>query len=213
MRQLTRERALIFRITHIRNVPWLLAQGICCRGHAAVDPGFVEIGNPDLIARRASRSVPVGPGGNLTDYVPFYFTPFSPMLYNILTGYHGITKRDAGEIVILVGNLRQVVAQGLPAVFTDRHAFLRTARFFSDLNDLDQVDWPLLQSRDFRRDPEDPGKIERYQAEALVHGRLPASSLVGIACADQRAEGELKAMIAHAGTDLPTAVRPGWYFR
>jgi hypothetical protein len=32
----------------------------------------------------------------------------------------------------------------------------------------DWVDWPLLQKRDFKRDPDDPAKLERYQAEALV---------------------------------------------
>ncbi|MBK8006019.1 MAG: DUF4433 domain-containing protein [Gemmatimonadetes bacterium] len=211
MLELNAHQALIFRITHLRNVPWLLRHGICCRSHASVDPQFVEIGNPDLIAKRPKRTVPIPPGGNLSDYVPFYFTPYSPMLYNILTGYGGITRRDPSEVVILVGSLRRVAEQGISYVFTDRHAYLVTARFFNDLAQLDQIDWPLLQARDFRRNGNDPGKFERYQAEALVHGVVPVGGLLGIACADGASEGELNAMTAHVGLDLPIAVRRAWY--
>ena len=35
----------------------------------------------------------------LSDYVPFYFTHHSPMLYNIKTGYHGMRQTPMPEIV------------------------------------------------------------------------------------------------------------------
>jgi len=102
---LSPDRGLLFRITHIDNLPWLLANGLhCATGPQA--PHFVTIGNPDLIQRRVSRSVPMPPGGTLADYVPFYFTPKSPMLLNIHTGYGGIHRRGNNEIVILVTALR-----------------------------------------------------------------------------------------------------------
>ena len=90
MNRICAENAYIFRITHINNVPWLLANGVHCRNSIDRDPNFHEIGNPDLIDKRAHRVVLVGPGGTLSDYVPFYFTHYSPMLYNIKTGYHGL---------------------------------------------------------------------------------------------------------------------------
>ena len=80
------ERGLLFRITHIANLPWLLANGLHCANSAVVDPGFVAIGNPELIGKRTHRMVPLHPSGTLADYVPFYFTPKSPMLLNIKTG-------------------------------------------------------------------------------------------------------------------------------
>lgn len=83
---LTPERGLLFRITHIANLPWLLANGLLCASSTAHDPNFVTIGNPDLIERRRQRRVPIAPNGTLADYVPFYFTPKSPMLLNIKTG-------------------------------------------------------------------------------------------------------------------------------
>ena len=83
---LTAQKALIFRITHRDNVRWMLRNGLHCRNSAKRDPRFVSIGNQELIDKRNERQVPVAPGGTLSDYVPFYFTPFSPMLLNIKTG-------------------------------------------------------------------------------------------------------------------------------
>jgi hypothetical protein len=54
---LTPERALIFRITHIDNVPWILDHGLHCRNSSELDRSYRDIGNPDLIAKRAARRV------------------------------------------------------------------------------------------------------------------------------------------------------------
>ena len=102
---LTPERALIFRITHRANLPWILENGLHCQSAAASDSNFVSIGNPELIDRRRGRPVTIPPGGTLNDYVPFYFTPYSPMLYNIRTGYAGIPQRKNEEIAVLVSSL------------------------------------------------------------------------------------------------------------
>ena len=85
LRDLNPENAFIFRITHIRNVPWILANGLHCRTSGPTDPDFVTIGSPDIIAMRDSRDVPIPPHGTLSDYIPFYFTPKSPMMYNIVS--------------------------------------------------------------------------------------------------------------------------------
>ncbi|MBI4470499.1 MAG: DUF4433 domain-containing protein [Acidobacteria bacterium] len=100
MLNLTPEKAFIFRITHIDNVPWLPENGVHCRSSANFDPNYKVIGNPDLIAKRLHRVVPIPPGGTLGDYVPFYFTPSSPMLYNIKTGYQGITQMPISEVAL-----------------------------------------------------------------------------------------------------------------
>lgn len=101
-----------------------------------------------------------------SDYVPFYFTPFSPMMYNIKTGWGGIRQRNNDEIVIMVSSLRTLQTRKIPFLFTDRHAYLVAAQFYSDVARLDQIDWDMLQRRDFRNDRDDPSKKERYQAEA-----------------------------------------------
>jgi hypothetical protein len=206
------EKAYIFRITHIENVPWLLENGVHCRSSTERDPNFREIGNPDLIAKRARRIVPVAPGGSLSDYVPFYFTPHTPMLFNIKTGHHGTQQTPMSEIVILVSTLHKIVENGIRFVFTDRHAYLQAAQFKTDLVELDVIDWKILADRDFRRDPNDPGKIERYQAECLIYRRVPVSTFLGVACYNSQAESRLRGFLETAGLSLKTAVKPEWYF-
>lgn len=202
------EKALIFRIVHKENVGRVLRQGCDCRSASAGKP-YVEIGNHDLIQKRETRVVPVAPGGTLSDYVPFYFTPYSPMLLNIKTGWNGVPKRSMDDIVILVSSLRHLAEKGIPFVYTDRHAYLRTAQFSNDLKDLDRIIWPSLQARDFKRD--DTDKVDRYQAEALVHEHVSLGALLGIACYDDAAKAIVEADAAKAGVTINIAVRKGWY--
>jgi hypothetical protein len=209
---ISRERAHIFRITHRDNIPWLMANGLYCRNADVHDPNFVSIGNAELVDKRHHRNVPCAPFGTLSDYVPFYFTPHSPMLYNISTGYGGIRKRSRDEIVIMISSIHSLASQGVPCVFTDRNAYLNAAQFFSDPSSLDQVDWELLRRRDFRRDPDDPEKMERYQAEALVHRYMPWGALTGLACHDDKSASLIRQMASDQGIKLQVVSRPGWYF-
>ena len=134
------------------------------------------------------------------------------MLYNISTGF-GVPYCPSADIVFLVSSLYKLRELGVQFIFTDRHAYLVAARFFDDLNSLDQIDWDILQSRDFKRDTKDPGKLDRYMAEALAYREVPVSGLLGLVCYNVQVEEELKKALANRGIELPTIVRPGWYFR
>lgn len=204
-------RARIFRITHIDNVEWIFQYGLHCRNSKDQDPNYREIGNPDLIGKRATRSIPVNPGGTLSDYVPFYFTPYSPMLLNIKTGWNGITQFPMSEIVILVSSLHALAAKGLPFIFSDRHAYLQAAVFFTNAADLGNIDWDLLQARDFKRDPNDPGKVERYQAEALVYRHLPCDALTGVICNGDKAKSTINRIAAREQLTVQAACLPEYY--
>ena len=97
-------------------------------------------------------------------------------------------------------------------IFTNSHAYYQWTTYFSNLADLNRIDWSLLQARDFNRDVNDPGKFERYQAEALVHQYCPVSSLLGLVCYDGQMKTQLERQLQQAGVSLPVEVRPGWYF-
>jgi len=211
MTTLSSKQALIFRITHRANLPWILEHGLDCPSAKRRNPDFVEIGSADLIAKRRARKVPIPPHGSLSDYVPFYFTPSSPMLFNIKTG-HGATQRPMADIVILVSSLPKLRECGVPFVFTDRHAYLQNAAFFSELQDLDKLDWPLLRHKNFKKSPEKPERFERYQAEALVHRHLPAGALLGLAVSGEEARAVADAELKAKGLSLKLAVRPEWFF-
>lgn len=196
------EKALIFRITHISNVGWIMQNGLHCANSEVRDPRFVQIGNPDLIDRR--RDWPVGGpyGGTLSDYVPFYFTPFSPMLLNIVTGYGGIVRRRKDEIAILVSSIWRLRDAGVEFVISDRHALVKMAQFSSDPASLERIDWELLRRKDFKRDPDDPGKVERYEAEALAKNCVPHHALVGVYAYNDACRLNIEAQAREAGREI-----------
>lgn len=201
-------KALIFRIVHKDNVNQVLREGCHCRNAVAAEAGYVEIGNQELIRRRTERIVPCDPGGALSDYVPFYFTPYTPMIYNIKTGY-GVPQQSLEDIVILVSSLRRMAKQNIPFVFSDRHAYLKMAQFSNDLADLDRIIWPVLQARDFKHDDSD--KFEKYQAEALVHRHVPVDVLMGIACYNAETRDQLRKMAAQCGVAIDIFAQRSWF--
>ena len=211
-RNLNPEKALIWRIVHRDNLPWILENGLHCETSPIRSVNYVAIGNADLISRRAHREVPIAPGGTLADYIPFYFTPFSPMMYNIHTGRSGIIKRSNEEICILVSSLPKMQELGQEFIFTDRHAYTWASRYFNSMEHIGEVDWSLLQARNFARNPDDPAQIERYQAEALIHQHCPVSGLIGIVCHSETGKMRAQAQVVAQGLNLPVHARPGWYF-
>lgn len=210
--KLNSEKAFIWRIVHKDNLPWILDNGLHCSNSTIQSSTWVNIGNEDLIDRRSRREVPLQPGGTLSDYVPFYFTPFSPMMYNIYTGIGGIQQRSNGEIIILVSTLHRVKNLGHQFLFTDRHAYPITTVYYNDLSNLIDIDWPLLQARNFKRNPDDPLQIERYQAEALIYHHLPVTALIGIICYTNEIKLNIENELQIRSINLDVHRMLGWYF-
>lgn len=211
-RSLNPNKALIFRITHRGNLPWLLEHGLYSRSSPEQDPGFITIGKQELIDKRVTRPVPPPSGGMLSDYIPFYFTPSSMMLYNIVTG-RGVARQSREDIVVLVSSLPHLQQLGVPFLFTDRHAYLANAEFSTRLQELAAfVPWDLLQNRDFKRDPEHPEKTDRYQAEALVQHHLPVSALLGVGTYTDEVRAAVEAQVGARRLQLKVVTRPNWFF-
>lgn len=205
------DKALIFRIVHRDNLPWILTHGLWAGNATEQSDTWVHIGLVELINKRAHHPVPLAPFGVLNDYVPFYFTPFSPMLSNIHSG-RGVQQRSNDEILILVSSLHKIAELELAFLFTDSHAYYQWANFYDDLGELNRIDWPILQRRDFKRNPDDPAKFERYQAEALVHQHCPVEALVGVVCYNEETKAQVEQTMAQLGVARPVHVRSGWYF-
>lgn len=210
--RLNKDNGYIWRIVHKDNLPWHLDNGIHCKNSAIFNPHFKEIGNAELIQRRASRVIPIAPGGTLADYVPFYFTPFSPMMYNIYTGRGGVSKQQNSDILILVSSLPHLLKQQIPFIFTDRHAYTQLARYFNDIAHIGEIDWHLLQTRNFSKNGSDPEQFERYQAEALVHRLMPINALRAVICYTDAVKEQVQKQINAHDVSLPVYARKGWYF-
>lgn len=212
MLDLNPTKAGIFRIVHVENVQWIFAHGgLHCQKSSVQNPDYVNIGNESLISKRSSQPVPIPPRGTLGNYVPFYFTPHSLMMYNIMTG-HGVRKRENREIVIFFSSLHRLCQFGVQFVFTNQHACSIDVEFFSDTDDLSQIDWELLRRRDFKTGDMDPGKQVRYQAEALAYDHVPLSAIQGVACYDDNIKRRLELQLKDGGIDLSIQAIPKLYF-
>ena len=200
--------ARIFRIVHRDNMPWILENGLYCGNSDKHFNQWVSIGNPDLTSDRGTKKIdlPCGKTTRLNDYAPFYFTPFSPMLYNILNGTGEITQRKREEIIILVSSMLIIQKKELPFPFTNGHAKAICTTFYDCSDDLSNIDWPILQHRDFKRNFDDPGKLQRYQAEALVSKHCPVDALKGIVCYNDEVKNDLEQQIKKTGLTIRAKV-------
>ena len=204
----TAENAHIFRIVHIDNMSEILEHGMRCRRKLK---NYVEIGDTNLIESRNRKNVPCYPHGTLADYVPFYFTTITPMLLNIKRGQRGVPKRRNEEIVILFSSLHKIKENNLNFIFTDRQAFRDSARFSSNISDLnDYVPWEALRTRSFRREQNEDG-FQRYQAEALVYDTIPLKAFRAFVTFNTSASDKVNSLIQQSTTKVEVVERPKWY--
>lgn len=215
----------IFHITAIPNLVAIAqATEILCKNAVTARQCQVsDIAYQNIQGRRAARMVPIPPGGMLHDYVPFYFAPRSPMLMTINSGNVPNCHLRQDDIVHLVSNAQLVGGLKIPFVFTDLHAAMDYARYFSDLSQLDEIAWDLLHEQPqldgFCKYWMSKHTPERYvqrreirQAEFLVHGRLPLAAITQIGVRNENMEARVRAALV--GTNWRPAIErhPGWYF-
>lgn len=204
----------IYRILHFDNLQGIVEQGGLWCGNEMATRGipYQQIGLQNLTQQRFERTVPVEPGGNLNDYVPFYFCPRSVMLFNIHTGRVPTYTEGQEPIIYLVTTVEKVVEDGRQIAFTDRHAKMAVAHFSTDLNDLVSLDWQTIQSSDFAHRTDDPERKDRKAAEFLVHRYVPLSSILGLGVYSQKWKDDCGRLLVEGGVDLRVKVQTSWYF-
>ncbi|WP_367400038.1 DarT ssDNA thymidine ADP-ribosyltransferase family protein [Segatella copri] len=70
-----------FRIVHIDNIPHVVKYCLVHNDSPFASDSFVPIGDMSVMDARSTKQLP--DGSFLSEYIPFYFGPRSPMLYNI----------------------------------------------------------------------------------------------------------------------------------
>lgn len=202
----------IYRITHYRNIPFILQNGLWCCNCVNHDPGYINIGHLKLISSRGERIVPLNPGGVLNDYVPFYFTKRSPMLYLIHRGNVPDYTGTQEEIVYIVSSFEKIQEDGLPFVFTDKHAKLQYANFYNTENELTKIDWSIINDTSWSNTADDNTRQDKKQAELLIHNHVPVNCFIGIACQTESITNLVQNFVQDAGMSFPVATRLSWYY-
>jgi hypothetical protein len=70
----------------------------------------------------------------------------------------------------------------------------------------------MLQRRDFKNDPDDPGKKERYQAETLAYKHIPIAALSELVGYDDETLKNLSKAVQERRQTIPAIKRSDWYF-
>jgi ssDNA thymidine ADP-ribosyltransferase, DarT len=201
----------VLHFTHVSHLATIVQHGLLSDTQARARGVLaVEIGNASIKKDRRGRSVPVGPGGCVADYVPFYFAPRSPMMYAIEKGKVPTYDGGCDDLVYLMSDVQRLRAEGLLVLATDRNAVLGHAEFTEDDARLtDIVDWDLMQAAFWATTPD--GR-ERRMAECLVHEAVPRAAFTEVACKNDACAARARSALATVGSRTTVAVRPDWYF-
>ena len=99
---------------------------------------YVPIGDSQVIHIREVRMVN---GYRLSDFLPFYFGPRSPMLYVIQHGYNGVRQEKPENIVYCVVRINDIINNNIDCIFTDGHALSSFTHYYkkSQLSILDSI--------------------------------------------------------------------------
>ena len=197
-----------FRITHIQNVPHVLRCGLVRAGSPQSDPAYVPIGDRQVIKLREERTLA---GYKISDYIPFYLGPRSPMLYVIQHGYNGVKRVEPEQIVYCVIRLDDIINADVDCIFTDGHALSSITNVYGKerLSEIDTLvkmedvyssQWISETDIDLKR---------RKEAELLVRGDLPAAFVKGFAVYNEAARLKLEEM---GVAPERIVIKPDYYF-
>ncbi|HKZ66896.1 MAG TPA: DUF4433 domain-containing protein, partial [Chitinophagaceae bacterium] len=177
-----------YRLYHIQNLPHILQSGLCTKNHPQANPNFIPIGNPGIITSRGVTPVRIAGYGNIGDYVPFYFTPRSIMLYNIVTGYWApvVPQVQRTDIIILRCEIQKLAGLG-QFFFTDGQANDALTNHYNNVANTTNIDWASIQTSNFSKSNGDFDRPRRYQAEFLVHYHVPVQAIESIFVYNQQA--------------------------
>jgi hypothetical protein len=208
-----RSRGYLVHLTSVENLASIWGAGaILADSQLSTGQVTAELGSRDIKNQRRRRPVPCGAGGVVGDYVPFYFSARSPMLYfahtgNPLSPFAG----PQADLVHLVSHSEVVSELGLRYVYSDRNAALALARFSDDLAEIDQlVDWKLQQQKFWNSTDAEPDRMERRMAEFLVHEACPISAILELGVLDDASLS--KVSVTLDGSHPPIKVQPSWYY-
>lgn len=197
-----------FRLTHIDNIQYILSHGLVRSVSTLRDENYVPIGDVQVIQIRKDRKYH---GYCLSDYMPFYFGPRSPMLYVIQHGFNGVRKVAPENIVYCVVRIGDIIKNNINCIFTDGHALSSLTNYYSK-NELAILDrfikyddvysayWNSEMDIDLKR---------RKEAELLINDDLPVQYIRGFVVYNETA----KTRLINIGVAAELiVVKPGFYF-
>lgn len=205
----------IYHITHIDNLNLIVKSGGLFAQNTLVSPqNPVPIGMAEVKGRRAIKPVACYPETFVADYVPFYFCPRSVMLYILYKGNHpGISYRGGQEPIIhlrapLLRVTRWAEDTGHNWCFSLANAAAGYSQFRNSLTQVQEINWPAVDSTDFRDENIKEGK----QAEFLVHEFFDISLFDEVGVFSPTLASRVEQSFAGLSRPPLVAVHREWYY-
>lgn len=194
-----------YHFTHIDNILSIIEQGGLLSTNEKERRGVKhhDIANQTIQGRRSTMFVPVGPGGVVHDYVPFYFASVNPMLLSALNN----KRVDQPYVCVIAVSIEKLLKEKV--VFTDAAANTTIPpNFYEDPADLTRLDWGQIDSRSWggRTDEEQ----HAHMAEALVHRKVPLDWIDSYIVFNQWGKQEILCFYQDAGLTAP-AISYDWF--
>lgn len=208
------DKIWVFRIVPIQNLEYILRDGLHCKNACKQDKGFVTIGSKEIIAQRDTRIVKCYPNTVVNDYVPFYFSVRTPMLYNIKTG-HGIAASPQKDIIYLCCKLSELATNDFQWCYTNGNASKVITKFYNELYDIDnKLDWRSIETTDFRDENADgdEDRTRKKHAEFLVKEYVPINFIKGIALLNQTIKEQVEKILKDFELTIDVKIKPEFYF-
>jgi len=203
-------------MVYVDNLDTILRRGAMHGTNHVPNDGlpYRTIHNVSVQNARHSSVIPCGPCGTIHDYVPFYFGPRSPMLYQLHTGWVDGYSEGQEPLIYLVTTAQAVANAGLGWAFSDGHGIARFTQWFDDLTHLDKLDWVAVYSQWWKDSVDDSDRQRKKQAEFLVYQSCSWDLVQEIGVVNSVAQARVEAILSRfpPGAQRPVQIRPEWYY-
>ncbi len=198
----------LFKIIPLQNLESVLEVGLFCKNAERDDAGYITLGSKEVITRRGATEVKCFKGTYVNDYVPFYFSVRTPMLYNIKTG-HGVPPMPQENIIYLCFRLQDLITGEFQWCFTDGNAATAITHFFTNLEEIEShLDWHSIRTNDFRDNNADgdEDRIRKKHSEFLVRHHVPSDKMLRIVVLNNDAAVKVQELLKRMGVEIEVRI-------
>ena len=184
----------VYHLTSIANLTQIIQDGeLRCAAHLKESR---TVGYPELTEDRGNVRLPFGKERCLNEYVNFYFSAFTPMMYWASRP----DQTGVDDLVVLRAPLEEL-AKRPPIAFTNGHSmsdhYKAELRAYSNLRDLGAVDLDFIKKENWYDSDKEKFRSNkfRYQAEFLALWRVPFETIDAVGCLSEAAVDRVKVLV------------------
>lgn len=203
------EATRLYHITHVGNLPKILEAGGLFSDAAMVKNGggSVAIAHDHIKQRRLTQyRVDCCKGRFVGEFVPFYFSPRSVMLFTINQGNTGLERGSQKSIIHLVSTVKRGCDSGRDWAIADGNAGAGYTEFSSDVAALDDLDWDAIDAKYWG------GRTHRKSAEFLQADFFSWDQMIGIGCHNDEVRDQVTQMLQTSLHNPKVKTMAGWYY-